>query len=235
MTEKARRESRQKSSEMPFYIFSLKNIQKQSLPESMLSKSGIPDFAVFSLFLTFFYPPPLISGFYRVIIYSVYKLQQRFFVLSYCRPLFRLLPRRRDGRRRTHFRKSKNYSKRNGNSGNFDIDESGSEIMREDGNGNEISYNPPRYEYSYDFYITISVNNPYFNEIKFKVNSESADITPATAGSYNPENYVEHRNYKELGEEIKQVLMQARTDAREKAEQAAAPKAAVAVPIFLTA
>lgn len=39
---------------------------------------------------------------------------------------------------------------------NLDIDESRSELMREDKDGKEVSYNPPRYEYSYDFYITIS-------------------------------------------------------------------------------
>ena len=39
---------------------------------------------------------------------------------------------------------------------NLDIDESRSELKREDKDGKEVSYNPPRYEYSYDFYITIS-------------------------------------------------------------------------------
>ena len=38
---------------------------------------------------------------------------------------------------------------------NLDIDESRSELKREDKDGKEVSYNPPRYEYSYDFYITI--------------------------------------------------------------------------------
>ena len=50
---------------------------------------------------------------------------------------------------------------------NLDIDESRSELMREDKDGKEVSYNPPRYEYSYDFYITIFVNNPYFDEMRF--------------------------------------------------------------------
>ena len=41
---------------------------------------------------------------------------------------------------------------------NLDIDESRSELKREDKDGKEVSYNPPRYEYSYDFYITIPLN-----------------------------------------------------------------------------
>ncbi len=117
---------------------------------------------------------------------------------------------------------------------NLDIDESRSEIKREDKDGKEVSYNPPRYEYSYDFYVTIFVNNPYFNEMRFQVNSDSVKITPAarpgmTSGC-NPETNVEYCNYKKLGEEIKQALTQVRKDVREKIEQAAAPKAAVTCP-----
>ena len=36
---------------------------------------------------------------------------------------------------------------------NLDIDESRSELTREDKDGNEVSYNPPRYEYSYDYFL----------------------------------------------------------------------------------
>ena len=119
---------------------------------------------------------------------------------------------------------------------NLDIDESRSELKREDKDGKEVSYNPPRYEYSYDFYITIFVNNPYFNEMRFQVNSSSIDITPPPSARpgmparCNPETNVEYRNCKKLGEEIRQALTQVRKDVREKIEQAAAPKAAVTCP-----
>ena len=118
---------------------------------------------------------------------------------------------------------------------NLDIDESRSEITREDKDGKEVSYNPLRYEYSYDFYVTIFVNNPYFDEMRFQVNSSSVDITPAPArpgmtANCNPETNVEYRNYKKIGEEIRQALTQVRKDVREKIEQAAAPRAAVTCP-----
>ena len=118
---------------------------------------------------------------------------------------------------------------------NLDIDESRSEIKREDKDGKKVSYNPPRYEYSYDFYITIFVNNPYFDEMRFKINSSSVDITPSAmrpgmTAVCNQESNVEYRNYKKLGEEIRQVLTQVREDVREKIEQEAAPKAAVTCP-----
>ena len=41
--------------------------------------------------------------------------------------------------------------------------------------GKSVSYVPPRYKYSYDFYVTIGVNNPYFDDMKFKLNSFSID------------------------------------------------------------
>ena len=94
----------------------------------------------------------------------------------------------------------------------------------------------PRYEYSYDFYITIFVNNDYFDEIRFKINSGSIDITPPSAmrpgmtTRCNPETNVEYRNCKKLGEEIRQVLTQVRKDVRQQIEQEAAPKTAVTCP-----
>ena len=114
---------------------------------------------------------------------------------------------------------------------NLDIDEDRSEIKRELSDGSEASYNPPRYEYSYDFYITIFVNNPYFDEIRFQINSGSVNITPPGGlGTVNPENNAEYSNYKELGEEIKAALTQVRQGVRDKIEQAAAPKTAVTCP-----
>ena len=104
------------------------------------------------------------------------------------------------------------------------------ELKRKDNDDKEVSYNPPRYEYSYDFYITIFVNNPYFDEMRFQINSSSVDITPPPAtrpgmtSRYNPETNVEYRNCKKLGEEIRQVLTQVRRDVREKIEQAPLPK-----------
>ena len=118
---------------------------------------------------------------------------------------------------------------------NLDIDESRTELKREDKDGKKVSYIPPRYEYSYDFYITIFVNNPYFDEIRFRVNSSSVEITPPAArpgapAGCNPETNVEYRNFKKLGEEIRQALTQVRRDVRKKIQQEAAPKAAVTCP-----
>ena len=59
----------------------------------------------------------------------------------------------------------------------LDIDENRTELLREDADGKEVSYNPPRYEYSYDFEVIISVNNPYFDEMKFRLNNSSVYLS----------------------------------------------------------
>ena len=43
----------------------------------------------------------------------------------------------------------------------LDIDEDRSELTREGKDGEEISYNPPRYEYEYDFHVVIHVRNSF--------------------------------------------------------------------------
>jgi len=131
----------------------------------------------------------------------------------------------------------------------LDIDEDRTEIMREDKDGNEVSYDPPRYTYEYDFYITIQVRNPYFDEIRFKLNDSTVEIeqnagmrmggmrpmAPGAGrrggfGGVDPERSVEYRRYRDMGEEIKASLLQIRQQTRDEAATAAAPKAAVTCP-----
>ena len=142
-----------------------------------------------------------------------------------------------------------------------DIDESRTEQMREDADGKEVSYVPPRYEYSYDFDIIISVNHPYFDEMRFRLNDSSVDIEPQStvqrpmmgqrpmagqmqrpmpgqmqrpmAGrpqpmgrtmmgqtmnvapvNFDPENSMEYRKYREMGDEIRAALQQVMETAR---------------------
>ena len=140
----------------------------------------------------------------------------------------------------------------------LDIDESKTEIEYEDKDGERKSFNPRRYAYSYDFYIVINVNNPYFSEIRFQLNSKSVDNDEETlldgpeamrrprggmrggfggmrGGSLtsNAEEVhasVEYRQYEEMGREIRDALLQVRQQAREEAAAAVVPKAAVTCP-----
>ena len=116
----------------------------------------------------------------------------------------------------------------------LDIDENRSEDKKRDKDGNYTSYNPPRYFYSYNFHMTIQVNHPYFDEIKFDLNGFSVDINleggvPAFRKpdpSLNPD----YREYEKMGREIENIFAEARTQIRKEAAAASAPKMAVTCP-----
>ena len=137
----------------------------------------------------------------------------------------------------------------------MDIDEDRREQMREDSDGKEVSYVPPRYEYSYDFDVIISVRHPYFDEMRFRLNDSSVYYEPAAmqqrpmmgqmgqmqrpmpgrpqnmqrpmmgqpmgmnrmANEVNPENCMEYRKYRQMGDEICQALEQARSGGKQPA------------------
>ena len=54
-------------------------------------------------------------------------------------------------------------------------DEDREEIYTTNSNGESISYNPPRFNFFYDFYIDINVNHPYFDEISVKLNDNRVE------------------------------------------------------------
>lgn len=76
---------------------------------------------------------------------------------------------------------------------NLDIQEMRREIFYQDNDGNDRSYNPPRFEYEYEFNIIINVNSPWFSQIRFELNpmnhpdSRYTDI---------------YRNYERVGNEL---------------------------------
>ena len=100
------------------------------------------------------------------------------------------------------------------------VNESKTEIMKELPDGKEESYIPKRYKYDYDFYVTINVNNPYFNEITFQLNDDLVDEKES----------MEFRSYEQMCEEIKTVLLQVRQEVRESIEAQNAPKKQVKCP-----
>ena len=116
----------------------------------------------------------------------------------------------------------------------MDIDESRTELTHEDADGKDVSYVPPRYEYSYDFFLVISVRHPYFDEMRFSLNSSSVYYEPQklpqrapmshapmdrpsgcpktiNASRVDPEDCAEYRKYRQMGDEICQALEQARS------------------------
>ena len=136
-----------------------------------------------------------------------------------------------------------------------DISHSRSEITVDGPEHTTIHYSPAQYEDSYNFHVVISVNNPYFNEMRFPLNSSEVTITPeirtATSGmprpihppkdgekpefppirvtssnTPDPMSVTEYARYADMGEEIKAALLETRAQAR----AGAAPKTAKICP-----
>ncbi len=102
-----------------------------------------------------------------------------------------------------------------------EIRESRTEIKRRDSQGNEVSYNPPRYDIDYDFYLTIHINSPFFSEIEFKLNNSRIEQRSS----------VEFREFERQANEIKRALTQVRETVRQSVAAAAAPKTAQTCPL----
>ncbi|MCL1795599.1 MAG: DUF4428 domain-containing protein [Clostridia bacterium] len=103
---------------------------------------------------------------------------------------------------------------------NTEICERKTELKTKDQDGKEISYSPPRHRFDFDFYITIHVNSPWFNEIKFQLNRNNVEQR-GSAG---------YREYERQSSEIKSALLQIRQDARDVAAAEKTPKIAQTCP-----
>ena len=100
------------------------------------------------------------------------------------------------------------------------IDEDKDEIKKDGEDGKKISYDPPRYRYTYDFKIRIRVNSDWFDEIHFQLNPSSIE----------GRNSVEYREAERQAGEIKEALTGFRQEMREKLEQEKAPKISLVCP-----
>ena len=101
-----------------------------------------------------------------------------------------------------------------------EIRELRTELKRTDREGKSVSYNPPRFDIDYDFYVTIHINSPYFNEIEFKLNNNRIEERTS----------VEYREFERQANEIKRALTQVRKEARDNITAANAPKTARTCP-----
>ena len=115
----------------------------------------------------------------------------------------------------------------------LDIEEDQSEAETENAKGESVSYTPPRYDYSYDFHVVIRVNHPYFDEIRFRLNSSDVQTTtqpvPA-ARKPNPKLNAEYAKYEKMGNGIVAALTLGRQQIRDEKAAAAAPKTAKTCP-----
>lgn len=125
----------------------------------------------------------------------------------------------------------------------FEIDENRNEIYRQNNEGKNESYNPPRYRYSYNFYFIINVDHPYFDEIKFTLNCGSVEYEPQqsvqislfgrsiTDNGANPENCIEYCKYRDMGQEICDEFNRVRGMSNPSAQAGASAPAAAAASV----
>jgi len=100
----------------------------------------------------------------------------------------------------------------------IDIEEDERELKRTNSEGDEVSYVPPRYEYSYDFYVELHTNCPYYDDIRFRLNRDTLNLETVRQVSrpglgqvmrnrgFDPGLYPEYRAYKTLCEEVEEVF-----------------------------
>ena len=94
---------------------------------------------------------------------------------------------------------------------NLDVHEDRCELYYEDEEGNHVSYNPRRYEYSYTFKMQIILDHPFVDEIKYDLNFwplkiEYSDRSFFGTGTFNPERDYEYREYMDIADEIINML-----------------------------
>ena len=104
---------------------------------------------------------------------------------------------------------------------NIDEDENREELKYQNSQGEEVSYNPPRYEYSYDFYAEISVNHPYFDDMRFRVNRDTLNLETvnrrpvgiranigmnAMRRDFDPTLYPEYRKYRKDCDDLEELF-----------------------------
>ena len=99
---------------------------------------------------------------------------------------------------------------------NIDVREHDREIKYRNSKGEEVSYHPPRYEYSYDFYAEIHVNHPYFDDMRFQINRDTINLETVERRSglginlfgsgFDPTLYPEYRQMRAECDELEELF-----------------------------
>ena len=96
-----------------------------------------------------------------------------------------------------------------------DIRESRNELKQTNAQGEKVSFNPPRYEYRYDFYIKLDIQGcPYIDDMRFRINSSTVELETVMpkatqfgrTQSFDPMLYPEYRKYKAMLDEICEIV-----------------------------
>jgi len=91
----------------------------------------------------------------------------------------------------------------------LDINEYCTELTRLNENKQRVSYNPPRYEYRYDFYVVLGVQSDFCDEIKFKLNKNSVKVEVERRNNWSedPTRDVNYQYFANMYREMEMVLV----------------------------
>lgn len=96
-----------------------------------------------------------------------------------------------------------------------DIREHRRELKQKNAQGEEVSFNPPRYEYSYDFYVNLMVMGmAYIDDMRFRLNRSTLKLETVmpkttfftTSQVFDPMLYPEYRRYKAMLDEVCKII-----------------------------
>jgi len=113
----------------------------------------------------------------------------------------------------------------------IDIEDNDEEIMREGKDGEMVSYNPPRFQHHYNFFMDMVIRNtPWFDTIRFNVNDDDVtiEVVKGNVGG-SVKNAVamreekRYREYEQMCESICQAVEDAKRGAQAQKTTAAAP------------
>lgn len=106
----------------------------------------------------------------------------------------------------------------------IDIKESRRELKERNSNGEMVSCRPPKYEYQYQFHVILNLRNiKYFDQMEFRLNRSPVRVTveesnkarvfgniPFVDQANDPTRDRQYRKYKEMCDQIEQVVEQAK-------------------------
>ncbi len=82
--------------------------------------------------------------------------------------------------------------------------------------GKDVSYNPPRYRYDHDFYVKVTLNHPYVDDMRFKLNRNTLEVYDQNgygnsgffhANTYSPgERDAMYQQFRQVGDQIVMAL-----------------------------
>ena len=93
----------------------------------------------------------------------------------------------------------------------LNVEEEEEELLDVDEEGNDVSYDPPRYEYTYNFQLQILLDHAYIDEINITLNEDPLEIEYTDrsffgVGKFDPERDAEYRHYADMADEIMTAL-----------------------------